>query len=88
MATYTFNCQLCGEFSEWHQSIKGNKQITTCPTCHAASKRVFKPPIIFQMDQTVKKQIERGMKPQLVKKQHLPSTPIGSKTKTKRPWQV
>ncbi|WP_077300680.1 zinc ribbon domain-containing protein [Virgibacillus pantothenticus] len=40
MAIYTFSCQLCGEFTVWHKSNKGNKQETLCPTCKTVSKRV------------------------------------------------
>ncbi|MBU8564983.1 hypothetical protein KM914_00775 [Virgibacillus pantothenticus] len=47
---------------------------------------MLKPPITFQMDQKVKRAMERGREPQLVKKEHLPSTSIRAKPRTKRPW--
>lgn len=92
MANYTFHCQQCGEFTEWHKNTKGNKQESQCPDCHRAAKRVFMPPITFRMDSTLKNTISKGMEPTLTKKADLPKVPIKHAIRKKRPqlrpWQA
>ncbi len=92
MAHYTFSCQDCGEFTEWHKSTKGNKKTSDCPTCYALAKRVFTPPIIYRMDSKLKNTIASGMEPVLTKKKDLPKVPIKNAIRKKspqpRPWQV
>lgn len=88
VANYTFYCKTCGHFTEWHQSMKGNKQQSICPECNAVAKRVFMPPITFRMNSTLKRTIEEGMEPKLVKKEDMPKTPLKSKPRLTRPWQA
>ncbi|MCJ0929845.1 hypothetical protein MST22_01545 [Virgibacillus halodenitrificans] len=54
---------------------RDNKQSTACPTCNTIAKRVFKPPMTLRMDSKVKKRIENGMKPRVVKKENMPKNP-------------
>lgn len=83
MANYTFRCENCGDFTEWHKSTQGNKQQAKCPDCNGIAKRVFMPPITFRMDSRVKRTIEGGMEPKLVKKENLPKIPIKNVLKRK-----
>lgn len=87
MASYTFFCKTCGEFTEWHTSTNGNKQEMECPDCHVIARRMYKPPITFRMDSRVKNRIMRGMEPRVVKKEDLPTNPY-MRTQTSRPWQT
>ncbi|MFB1049849.1 zinc ribbon domain-containing protein [Paraliobacillus sp. JSM ZJ581] len=87
MPNYTFNCEKCGVFTEWHTSSKGNKQYSACPSCKMKSKRVFAPPIVYKVDARVK-QIESGGKtPKVMKRDQLPKRLKKSPVST-RPWQV
>lgn len=91
MAYYTFKCNVCGEFTEWHRSTKGNKQYSTCPTCDAIAKRVFKPPIVYRLDKKLKHTIEKGKEPQIRTKEQLTTTAIQKvikRSQSARPWQV
>ncbi|WP_217586148.1 zinc ribbon domain-containing protein [Lentibacillus saliphilus] len=92
MAYFTFSCPQCGEFTEWHTSLKGKKDVAHCPECETLSKRVFRPPLTYRMDSRVKQTIEQGMEPKLVKKENMVGTPIQqavqSKPRLSRPWQA
>ncbi|HLQ72997.1 MAG TPA: zinc ribbon domain-containing protein [Bacillota bacterium] len=92
MANYTFSCPNCGEFTEWHTSMQGNKQISSCPECEAEAKRVFLPPITFRMNSKLKTTIAEGMEPKLMTKDELPKVPLKKVTRrrreTPRPWQA
>lgn len=92
MANYTFKCQDCGEFTEWHKNTKGNKQISECPECQSEATRVFMPPITFKMDSKLKNVIASGMEPTLTKKEDLPKIPIKHAIRKRRPqlrpWQA
>lgn len=89
MANYTFSCKTCGHFTEWHQSTRGNKQESSCPECNAIAKRVFMPPITFRMSSALKRTIEEGMEPKLVKREDMPKTPLKkAKPRITRPWQA
>lgn len=92
MANYTFHCEDCGEFTEWHRSTKGNKQFSNCPNCKARAKRVFMPPITFRMDSRLKSTIAEGMEPKLMTKDELPKVSLKNVTRKRpqklRPWQA
>lgn len=88
MAYYSFNCPKCGEFTEWHTSMAGQKTYSSCPQCNKQSKRVFKPAGTFKMDQKVIKRIEKGMEPRVVNKASITGKKLGSTSVKSRPWQV
>ncbi|MFD1361866.1 zinc ribbon domain-containing protein [Lentibacillus salinarum] len=87
MPSYTFSCKKCGEFTLWFQHMRGTRQEVQCPECSEAAKRVFKPPITFNMDSRVKKRIEKGMEPRVVNKKDLPKNTKRNPT-ISRPWQA
>jgi len=67
--------------------MRGNRQAAACPQCEVTAPRVFTPPMTFQMDSNVKKRIERGMEPRLVKRADMPKKQQQKKT-VSRPWQA
>lgn len=92
VANYTFSCQHCGEFTEWHRSTRGNKETSQCPACNETATRVFMPPITFRMNAALKHTIAKGMEPTLTNKEDLPNVPIKHAVRKKRPqlrpWQA
>lgn len=88
MGYYTFLCNSCGEFTEWHKSILGQKDYAFCPNCQHEAARVFKPPLALRMDSSLKKRIERGMEPRIVCKNKLQNRNVKRNGIQKRPWQV
>lgn len=87
MANYTFCCENCGEFTLWYKEMKGDKLENECPDCKRKSKRLFKPPMTFHMDNRVKSRIERGLEPRVVNKRDLPEKQK-RKSNVSRPWQA
>ena len=87
MPSYTFKCNSCGEFNVWFAGMNGNRQQSPCPDCQESARRVFLPPMTFRMDGKVKKSIERGMEPRLVKREEMPKK-LKRRPSTARPWQA
>lgn len=72
MPFYTFNCDTCDDtFTEWHQSLKGNKETTTCPGCEKKATRVFTAPNTFVYSKATKQRVERGKEPRYMTKEEL-----------------
>ena len=88
MGYYTFACNECGEFNEWHKSLLGQKSYATCPTCKQIATRIFKAPLTSKMDGRLKKRIENGMEPRVISKEAMPTNSKKTVTTPARPWQV
>ncbi|MCJ1655312.1 zinc ribbon domain-containing protein [Staphylococcus sp. NRL 16/872] len=86
MPNYTYNCTNCGEFT-LRQSMNVQHDTAKCPTCDAESIRVFNSFQTYRMDGKLKKRIERGQEPRLVKRDQLPQIKPKA-NRTARPWMA
>ncbi|MCU5746257.1 zinc ribbon domain-containing protein [Staphylococcus sp. SQ8-PEA] len=86
MPNYTYNCPNCTEFTI-RQSMNDNHDIAKCPQCGAEAKRVFNTIQTTRMDSKLKKRIERGQEPRLVKGKDLPKQQR-QPNKNARPWMT
>lgn len=89
MVYYTFACPSCGDFTEWHSSMQGNKELSICPACEGESTRVFTPPMLSKMDSRLKQKVEQGMEPKIMKGDAFAKTPTKKRSSQNlRPWQA
>lgn len=85
MPNYTYACPNHGEFT-LNQSMNADHDSAVCPNCNATSNRVFVPFHTYQLDSKLKKKIESGAEPKVMKRENLP---LQQKQKTnQRPWMV
>lgn len=71
MPNYTYACPSHGEFT-LNQSMNENHDSAVCPNCKATSNRVFVPFQTYKLDSKLKKKIESGKEPKVVKRDKLP----------------
>ncbi|PTL37578.1 hypothetical protein [Alkalicoccus saliphilus] len=88
MIPYSFKCPACGVFTEYHQSMQGQKKISFCPDCGLEASRTYQPPHVARMDGRVKKRLEKGMEPRVINRSEINGTPVRSSVSPSRPWQV
>lgn len=86
MPNYTYHCPNCHDFTI-RQSMHENHDKVQCPNCNLTSKRVFNAFQTMRMDTKLKKRIERGQEPRLVKSENLPKQQRKS-NKNSRPWMT
>lgn len=85
MPNYTYACPSHGEFT-LNQSMNENHDSAVCPNCKATSDRVFVPFQTYKLDSKLKKKIESGKEPKVVKRDKLPLQQKNNKNP--RPWMV
>lgn len=86
MPNYTYECPDCAEFTI-RQSMNANHDEAECPKCGQRSTRVFSAPQTGRMDSKLKKRIERGQEPRLIKGKDLPKQQK-KPNKNARPWMT
>lgn len=92
MPFYTYKCNECGVYDEWKSSSAQFNEVSYCPLCRSVGKRVFQPPNILRTSHALRKRVENGAEPKLVKREELKGTPRHhhhhSHQQVARPWQV
>ncbi|MGV3274119.1 FmdB family zinc ribbon protein [Staphylococcus sp. 11261D007BR] len=87
MPNYTYECEQCGPFT-LRQRMSEQHETTPCPSCERDAKRVFVAFQTYQLDSRVKKRIEKGQTPRVVKRENLPKQQKPSRPSATRPWMV
>ncbi|WP_017729424.1 zinc ribbon domain-containing protein [Halalkalibacterium ligniniphilum] len=91
MPFYTFECPQDGFYEEWHKSTATYNVQSFCPHCQQAGTRVFLPPNLILSPNAVRKRVEAGKEPKIVKKENLGGKPRHQHQHQKtqqRPWQI
>ncbi|KIL49762.1 FmdB family zinc ribbon protein [Jeotgalibacillus soli] len=91
MPFYTFECIQCGIYDEWHKSTASYNEEAKCPSCYQERKRVFLPPNLLFTSQALRKRVDSGMEPKIVKKENIGGKPRHHhkhSQQPKRPWQI
>ncbi|HEC2172868.1 TPA: zinc ribbon domain-containing protein [Staphylococcus delphini] len=86
MPNYSYTCEVCGTFTI-RQRISEQHETAPCPSCERTAKREFVAFQTYKMDDLVKRRIEKGQRPRLVKREDLPMQQRRSSQNT-RPWMV
>ncbi|MFO3689623.1 FmdB family zinc ribbon protein [Staphylococcus felis] len=86
MPNYSYTCASCGTFTI-RQRMSAQHQTVECPTCSQMASREFQAFQTYQLDQQVKKRIERGQEPRIVKGKDLQSR-TQQKQNVSRPWMI
>lgn len=86
MPNYTCHCPNCHDFTI-RQSMNENHNEVQCPGYGTTSKRIFNAIQTMKMDTKLKKRIERGQAPRLVKSEDLPKQQR-KPNKNSRPWMT
>ncbi|MTV23131.1 FmdB family zinc ribbon protein [Staphylococcus delphini] len=86
MPNYSYTCEVCGTFTI-RQRISEQHETAACPSCERTAKREFVAFQTYKMDDRVKRRIEKGQRPRLVKREDLPMKPRPSQRAT-RPWMA
>ncbi|CAM4205374.1 FmdB family zinc ribbon protein [Lacicoccus alkaliphilus] len=87
MPKYTFTCTTCGEYDVW-KSMSADLANDFCPECGAGTIRKYDGFQVGRMDTKLKKRVEGGMTPKVVKKEALPQSNIKELNANPRPWMV
>lgn len=89
MASYSFRCKNCGDFTEDHHSIKEEKTFSFCPRCERRSERLYLAPYTLTMKKTLKNKLDRGPEPKKMRKEEITGSKFKSKkNQSSRPWQL
>ena len=86
MPNYSYTCESCGTFTI-RQRISEQHETALCPSFQHTARREFVAFQTYNMDPRVKRRIERGQQPRLVKRDALPVQQRQSQQMA-RPWMA
>lgn len=86
MPNYTYCCPTCGPFTV-RQSIHDNHDVYCCPSCNTYAQRQFQAFQTYRLDANLKKRIELGQQPKIVKKEAIAKKATQQATQG-RPWMA
>lgn len=92
MPVYEFVCGACGPFEEY-RSLAGAGARAICPACQGRARRIYSVPGLIRTPSSLRRRIERGAEPTLVRRELKTSDPAsGVKDRQYqsrgRPWQT